>query len=101
MCAFAGRGGERTLGPVETRSTRPLSEAEAHATVGLMDGLDLFALPRIGRQRGLDGSSWVLECRHAGAYHPLYRWSPDAFREARFRRAGDHLLALAGLAGKR
>ena len=57
-----------------------------------IDRSDLYAIPHLDENIGLDGSMWIIEAVSYGKYHIVWRWFP---RSGPVREAGTQLIYLA------
>ena len=73
-----GQGGYDPGELVEQGTTAVASEQLKRFSV-LFEKLGFHELKTRDKDRGLDGSEWILEAADAGRYHIVVRWSPTAY----------------------
>lgn len=80
---------------IETHSA-PISRAAVEGLRGALAAWDFWHAPTVVDQDRicLDGADWLLEGTCLGAYHAVYRWSPEL---SPFRESAMHMLDLAGV----
>jgi hypothetical protein len=73
-----GQGGYDP-GKLVEDATVALTAEQAKEFAALFEKLNFTALTTRDKDRGLDGSEWILEVVDRGQYHVVVRWSPAAY----------------------